>query len=143
MILLDTNVISEPIKANGDTRVLEWMDAQLIDTLYLSTITLAELRYGVAALPDGKRKDTLGDNLEKRIVPLFHGRILPFDDDAARAYAIVRSQARAAGKAIAATDGFIAAIATAHGLAIATRDTSPFEAAGLEVIDPWNWKAST
>lgn len=136
-ILLDTNVISEPIKANGDIKVLEWIDAQNIETLFISTISLAELRFGVASLPDGKRKDVLRERLESRVLPLFEGRILSFDTAASHAYAELRSKARANGKAIAPTDGFIAAVATVHDLAVATRDTSPFEAAGLVVINPW------
>ena len=141
MILLDTNVVSEPLRASGDMNVLAWIDAQIIETLYLSTISLAELRFGIAALPDGKRQDTLHSSLEKRVLPLFAGRILSFDDAASRAYATLRAHARAAGHAIAPTDGYIAAIAATHGFAIATRDTSPFGAAGLTVINPWTWQA--
>jgi len=141
MILLDTNVISEPLKAAGDAKVLAWIDAQTIETLYLSTISLAELRFGIAALPVGKRRDTLVLSLERRVLPLFAGRILSFDEPASQTYATLRARARAAGLAIAPTDGYIAAIATTHGLAIATRDTSPFEAAGLAVINPWTWEA--
>ena len=137
-ILLDTNVISEPLKASGDVKVLEWIDAQSIETLFISTISLAELRYGIAVLPEGKRKLMLQTSLETRVLPLFEGRILPFDIAASNAYAVLQSQARAAGKAIAPTDGFIAAIATVHSLSVATRDVSPFEAAGLAVINPWN-----
>jgi toxin FitB len=138
MILLDTNVISEPLKLNGDVGVLTWIDAQIIETLYLSTISLAELRFGIAALAPGKRRDTLHTSLEQRVLPLFVGRILPFDAAASEAYAVLRSRARAQGKAIAPADGYIAATATSHGLMVATRDTSPFEAAGLTVINPWN-----
>ena len=141
MILLDTNVVSEPLKASGDTNVLAWIDAQIIETLYLSTISLAELRFGIAVLPEGKRRDTLHSSLERRILPLFAGRILSFDDTASQAYATLRASARTAGQAIAPADGYIAAIAATHGFAIATRDTSPFEAAGLVVINPWAWKA--
>ncbi len=137
MILLDTNVISEPLKATGNTGVLAWIDAQNIETLYLSTISLAELRFGIAALPEGKRRDTLHYSLEQRVLPLFAGRLLPFDDPASQAYAVLRARARIAGQAIAPADGYIAAIAATHGFAIATRDTSPFEAAGLIVINPW------
>ena len=137
MILLDTNVISESLKVAGDARVLAWLDAQLIESLYLSTISLAELRFGIAALPAGKRKDTLHNSLEQRILPLFTGRILPFDDAAAGAYGTLRARARAQGKAIATADGYIAATAIHHGLMVATRDTAPFEAAGLKVINPW------
>lgn len=137
MILLDTNVISEPLRAAGDANVLAWIDAQIIETLYLSTISLAELRFGIAVLPEGKRKDTLHFSLEQRVLPLFSGRILAFDDPASQSYATLRTRARVAGQAIAPADGFIAAIAATHGFAVATRDTSPFEAAGLTVINPW------
>ena len=141
MILLDTNVISEPLKASGDTSVLSWIDAQIIETLYLSTISLAELRFGVAALPEGKRRDALQGSLEARVLPLFAGRVLLFDEPASRAYAIIRARARTAGQAIAPADGYIAAIAAAQGFAVATRDTAPFVAAGSVVINPWAWKA--
>lgn len=141
MILLDTNVVSEPLKASGDMNVLAWIDAQIIETLYLSTISLAELRFGIAALPEGKRRDALHSSLEQRVLPLFAGRILSFDDPASRAYATLRARARTAGQAIAPTDGYIAAIAATHDFAVATRDTSPFDAAGVAVINPWTWKA--
>ena len=140
MILLDTNVVSEPLKLTGDVRVLNWIDAQIIETLYLSTISLAELRFGIAALAPGKRRDTLQTSLEQRILPLFVGRILPFDAAASEAYAELRARARALGRAIAPADGYIAATAAAHGLIVATRDIGPFEAAGLTVINPWNTK---
>lgn len=138
MILLDTNVVSEPLKLTGDVGVLAWLDAQIIETLYLSTISLAELRFGIAALEAGKRRDTLQASLEQRVLPLFVGRILPFDAAASEAYAVLRTRARAQGKAIATADGYIAATAASHGLMVATRDTGPFEAAGLTVINPWN-----
>ena len=138
MILLDTNVVSEPLKPAGDVGVLNWLDAQTIETLYLSAISLAELRFGIAALAPGKRRDTLNASLEQRILPLFAGRILPFDAAASEAYATLRALARAQGKAIAPADGYIAATAAVHGLTVATRDTGPFEAAGLPVINPWN-----
>ena len=138
MILLDTNVISEPLKLTADVAVLNWLDAQMIETLYLSTISLAELRFGIAALSPGKRRDTLHTSFEQRILPLFAGRILPFDAAASEAYAVLRARARAQGKAIAPADGYIAATAISHGLMVATRDTGPFEAAGLKVINPWS-----
>jgi predicted nucleic acid-binding protein len=138
MILLDTNVVSEPLKAAGEMNVLAWIDAQIIETLYLSTISLAELRFGIAVLPEGKRRDALASSLEQRILPLFSGRILSF---ASQAYAALRSRALAAGQAIAPADGYIAAIAATHGFTVATRDTSPFEAAGLPIINPWTWNA--
>ena len=137
MILLDTNVVSEPLRHAPELRVIEWMDAQAMDTLFLSAITVAELRAGVALLPAGKRRAGLQEHLEKRVLPLFAGRVLPFDLACTPAYAALMAKARAAGLAIAAADGYIAAIAAANGFAVATRDTSPFEAAGAAVINPW------
>ena len=137
MILLDTNVLSEPLKLSADAGVLAWIDAQSIDTLYLSAISLAELRFGIAALPAGKRQETLHHGLEHRILPLFADRILPFDTAASQTCADLLSAARAQGRAISTADGYIAATAKRHGFMVATRDTSPFEAAGLTVINPW------
>ena len=137
MILLDTNVVSEPLRPAPDPRVIEWIDAQPLETLFLSAITVAELRAGVALLPAGKRRSGLLQNLEKRVLPLFAGRVLPFDLACTQAYAELMARARAAGLAVAATDGYIAAIAAANGFAVATRDTGAFEAAGAAVINPW------
>lgn len=137
MILLDTNVVSEPLRRAPERRVIEWIDAQAMETLFLSAITVAELRAGVALLPAGKRRSGLQKDLEKRVLPLFAGRVLPFDSACTPAYAALMAKARAAGLAIATADGYIAAIAAANGLAVATRDAGPFEAAGAAVIDPW------
>ena len=137
MILLDTNVVSEPLRPAPESRVVEWIDAQPLETLFLSAITVAELRAGVALLPAGKRRGGLQQNLEKRLLPLFAGRVLPFDLACTPAYAELLRRARAAGLAIATTDGYIAAIAAANGFTVATRDIGPFEAAGVAVINPW------
>ena len=137
MILVDTNVISEPLRREPSAAVIEWLDAQNVETLFLAAISLAEMRFGVAALPEGKRRDWLHQSIEQRVVPLFRGRILPFDDAASKAYASLCAKARATGNAMASADGFIAATAAANGLIVATRDVAPFEAAGLRVIDPW------
>ncbi len=136
MILLDTNIISEALKPAGHPAVLTWLDAQAVETLFLSTITLAELRFGIAAMPPGKRRDILGRELDQQILPVFEGRVLPFSRAAADAYGELRARARAAGKAISTADGYIAGIAAAHGFAVATRDVGPFEAAQLQVITP-------
>lgn len=138
MILIDTNVISEPWKLAPDPRVLAWIDAQAIETLYLSAVTVAELRFGIAAMPAGRRRTILHDRLERDVLPLFQGRVLPFDLDASQAYADLMAQAKAAGTAIGKADGYIAATAAARGLMVATRDTSPFDAAGLKIVNPWN-----
>ncbi|WP_022977947.1 type II toxin-antitoxin system VapC family toxin [Nevskia ramosa] len=137
MILLDTNVVSEPLRQAPEARVIEWIDAQPLETLFLSAITVAELRAGVALLPTGKRRTGLQESLEKRVLPLFAGRVLPFDLACTQAYAQLLAKARVAGLAIATADGYIAAIAAANGLAVATRDIRPFEAAGAAVINPW------
>lgn len=138
MILLDTNVVSEPLQPVPAPSVIEWIDAQAIETLYLCAITVAELRFGVAVLPAGKRKERLSTRLERDVLPLFPERILPFDLDASRAYADLMAAARGRGTPIGKADGLIAAVAASRGLAVATRDTNPFLAAGLEVIDPWS-----
>ena len=136
MILLDTSIISEALKPGRDPVVLAWLDAQAVETLFLSTITLAELRFGIAAMPTGQRRDILGRELNQRVLPIFEGRILPFSRAAADAYGELRARARSAGKAISTADGYIAGIAAAHGLTVATRDVGPFEAAHLRVITP-------
>ncbi|QNP48443.1 type II toxin-antitoxin system VapC family toxin [Diaphorobacter aerolatus] len=137
MILLDTNVMLEPLRHAPEPRVIEWIDAQAMDTLFLSAITVAELRAGVVLLPAGKRRACLQENLEKRVLPLFAGRVLPFDLACTQAYAALMAKARAVGTAISSADAYIAAIASANGFAVATRDTSLFEAAGAGVINPW------
>lgn len=137
MILIDTNVISEPMRRAPDPRVIEWLDLQPIETLYLSAITVAELRFGVACLPSGQRRHRLEENIDTRVLPMFAGRILPFDLAASVTYGQVMAHARAAGQAISAADGYIAATAGANGMIVATRDTAPFAAAGIRTVNPW------
>ncbi|MBE7245787.1 MAG: type II toxin-antitoxin system VapC family toxin [Actinomycetospora chiangmaiensis] len=138
MIVLDTNVVSELWKVAPNPAVLAWVDAQAIETLYLTAITVAELRYGIAAMPEGRRRTVFQERMERELLPAFSGRILPFDLDASRHYAAFMARARAAGQAIGTADGYIAASATARGFAVATRDTGPFEAAGIRVSNPWH-----
>jgi predicted nucleic acid-binding protein len=137
MILLDTNVVSEAMKPEPHPAVRHWLDEQAAETLFLSSVTIAELMFGIGALPKGKRRNNLTAALEG-VLELFDARILSFDIHAARRYAGLAVKARAAGKGFPTPDGYIAAIAAAHGFAIASRDTSAFTAAGLTVIDPWN-----
>lgn len=136
MILLDTNVVSEAMKPEPHPSVRDWLDAQAAETLFLSSVTIAELMFGIGALPRGKRKDRLATTLDG-VMQLFEPRILPFDTQAARRYADLAVKARKAGKGFPTPDGYIAAIAAAHGFAVASRDTAAFTAAGLTVIDPW------
>ena len=137
MILVDTNVVSEPLGADPESRVADWLDAQALETLYLSAITVAELRFGVRALPDGRRRDRLHEDVERQILPMFAGRVLAFDLAASRAYAELMAKARSAGRPISASDGYIAATAAANAMMVATRDTAPFEATGLKTLNPW------
>lgn len=137
MILLDTNVISEPWKPAPDTAVLTWLDAQAIETLFISAISIAELRFGIASMPSGKRQTILHDRLEGEVLPHFEGRILPFNVNTSQFYAELMAGGRVSGKAIGKADGYIAATAAEKRLVVATRDTSPFQAAGLKVINPW------
>lgn len=137
MIILDTNVVSEPMKPNGDPSVRAWLDSQVAETLYLTATSLSELLVGIEILPDGKRKKGLDAELGELINMLFGSRVLAFDQQAARAYAPLVRRARAAGRLISVADAQIAAIATAHGFTVATRDTAPFLAARVPVINPW------
>lgn len=136
MILLDTNVVSEAMKPEPALTVRAWLDAQAAETLYLSSVTIAELLFGIGVLPDGRRKDRLTAAVDG-VLGLFGTRILPFDTNAARCYAALAVRARASGKGFPTPDGYIAAIAAAHVFAVASRDTSAFTAAGLTVFDPW------
>lgn len=138
MILLDTNVVSEPLRAAPEPRLVAWLDAQPLETLILSVITVAELRFGAARLPAGRRRNGLRDRLEARVLPAFTGRILPFDLAATQAYADLMVKAQATGSTVGLAGGSIAAIASANGMAVATRDTKPFLAIGVTVIDPWS-----
>ncbi|MCF8710136.1 type II toxin-antitoxin system VapC family toxin [Rhizorhapis sp. SPR117] len=136
MIVLDTNVISEMTKRAPSPAVVAWLDAQRAETLYLSAITVAEIRFGIACLPEGMRRKTL-EGAFAFTEDLFAGRILAFDCEAARRYAELAASARSVGNGFPTPDGYIAAIAAAHGYAVATRDVAPFEAGGVPVINPW------
>ncbi|MFT3717355.1 type II toxin-antitoxin system VapC family toxin [Pseudorhodoferax sp.] len=137
MILLDTNVVSEPLRPAPEARVIEWIDAQPLETLCLSAMTVAELRAGVALLPAGKRRSSLHASLETRVLPMFAGRVLPFDMACTNAYANLLARVRKAGQGIGTADARNAAVALANGFTVATRDTGPFQTTGLAVIDPW------
>lgn len=137
MIVLDTHVVSEAMKAAPNPAVRAWLDEQVVETLYLSSVTLAELLFGMGTLPAGRRKDALAQTLEG-LLALFGDRVLAFDTDAAQHYAKLAVTARTAGQGFPTPDGYIAAIAHAHGFIVATRDVAPFQAAGLHVINPWD-----
>lgn len=136
MIVLDTNVVSEAMKPAPHPQVQAWLDLQVAETLYLSSVTVAELLFGIAALPDGRRKQLLGEAVEG-LLALFADRILPFDLAAAQRYAQLAMGARTQGRGFPTPDGYIAAIAASRGFIVASRDVAPFAAAGVEVINPW------
>ncbi len=136
MIVLDTNVVSEAMKPEPHPAVLAWLNAQAVETLYLFSVTLAELLFGIAALPVGKRKDMLAQALDG-LMGLFGNRILPFDVDAARHHAELAMTARIGGRGFPTSDGYIAAIAVSRGFIVASRDTAPYAAADVSFINPW------
>ncbi len=137
MIVLDTNVVSEAMKPEPHPAVRAWLNGQATETLFLSSVTVAELLFGIGALPVGKRKDVLAQTLDG-LMRLFRDRMLPFDIDAARCYAELAVSARIAGRGFPTSDGYIAAIAASRGFIVASRDTGPYEAASVTVINPWN-----
>ncbi|WP_340249655.1 type II toxin-antitoxin system VapC family toxin [Sulfitobacter pontiacus] len=136
MIVLDTNVISEVMKPSPDPVVLEWINRQSEDALFITTITVAEISAGIQKLDAGKRRDDLDRRLQD-MVQLFNGRTLTFDLGAAMLFGRIIGEARRNGLAIGFQDGLIAATAAWRKCAVASRDVSPFEAAGVEVINPW------
>jgi predicted nucleic acid-binding protein len=137
MILLDTNVISELMRAAPSPAVLAWFGPQDAADLFISAVTEAELRAGVAILPDGQRRDRMQAALDGMIEEDSPGRVLPFDSHATRAYADIAARRRAAGRPIAESDCQIAAIARAAGAAVATRNVKDFDGRGVDTINPW------
>jgi hypothetical protein len=137
MIVLDTNVLSETLRPNPAVKVLDWMRAEPVAALFTTTITEAELLYGIALLPDGARRRSLESVVNSILGEDLAGRILPFDSAAAREFVDIAAGRRRSGRPISEADGRIAAIARSRGAAVATRNTADFAGCALEVIDPW------
>ncbi|SDX50182.1 hypothetical protein SAMN05661080_00209 [Modestobacter sp. DSM 44400] len=137
MIVLDTNVVSEIVHPRGSRRVIQWFDAQALPDLHLTAVTVAELGYGVARLPDGRRRNDLARRLRIMVDELFVGRVLPFDQAAAEGYGPLLATRDRLGRPIGPADAQIAAIGTRHGAVLATRNIRDFEGLGLIVVDPW------
>jgi hypothetical protein len=137
MIIIDTNVISELLRPTPEPAVEAWLGEQDGLSIYLTAISEAELRYGVAIMTSGKRRDGLGNAIDRILRDDMAGRILPFDSAAARAYADIAANRRSAGKPISQADCQIAAIARAHNAPLATRYTFDFEGCGIDLINPW------
>jgi hypothetical protein len=137
VIVLDTNVISEPVKPLPDPLVIAWLDRQPKETLYLCAPVLMEVLLGIMLLPDGKRKRGMTTAMQALLANYFADRFLAFERRAAVIFASLASRASARGCSISVGDCQIAAIAAVHGFAVATRDTAPFLAAGAPIINPW------
>ena len=137
-ILLDTNVVSELMRAAPDGRVLVWFSRQQAAAFQISAVTRAELLLGIALLPQGKRRASLATAAERMFIEDFGGHCLPFEASAAKEYAVLVAARVRAGQPISTEDGQIAAIALANRLALATRNSKDFSAIlGLTVLDPW------
>jgi toxin FitB len=143
VIVLDTNVISELMHPRGESRIVAWADGQQAGEVYLTAVTTAELRYGVARLPDGHRKTDLADRIQLTIDEDFTGRILSFDDDAAAYYADIVINRERRGLPISMADAQIAAICRHHGADLATRNAKDFVHTGIGIIDPWQATVAT
>lgn len=137
VILLDTNVVSELMRPAPSEPVLHWIAGHPPMTLFLSAVSEAELRMGVAVLPEGRRREALRAAVDAMIAEDFADRVLSFDSGAARAYAEIAAGRRAAGHPISQFDCQIAGIARARGAAVATRNVADFRGCGIAVIDPW------
>jgi hypothetical protein len=135
--LLDTCVICEPGQKRPSGRVMAWLDEQPEEMLYLSVLTLGEIRKGIARLPDGTKRRRLAQWLEHDLRERFAGRILPVDEEAADLWGRLQAAAEARGRPLPTLDCQIAATAMAHGLTLVTRNTNDFDITGLELFDPW------
>ena len=138
MILLDTNILSELMRPTPEAAVEKWLADQPAASVFVCAITEAELRYGLALMPPGKRRSALVAEIEDMLGEEFSGRILPFDSPAAVAFAEIAAERRQTGRPISQADAQIAAIARSRGAALATRNVPDFEGCGVEIINPWS-----
>lgn len=137
MILLDTNIISETMRPMPSPLVLEWLNRQPGDSLFVSAITVGEIEYGLRILPAGKRRDALIERYREFMSRGFDGRILVYDDSAAYGYGEIMGYRKELGRPMSIPDGQIAAIAKSKGLILATRNTDDLVASGLHLINPF------
>lgn len=137
MFVLDTNVVSELMRPEPEASVSEWMARHPATSLFFTAVGEAELRFGVATLPTGTRREALSAKVEVLLRDRLRGRVLPFDSQAASAYAEIAARRRIRGLAVSYPDCQIAAIAHCHNAVVVTRNARDFEGTGIEVIDPW------
>lgn len=137
MIIVDTNVVAEVMRDSPSQAVVSWLNDQETSTLFLTSITIGEIRYGLRAMPQGKRRLRLEQGFERILVEAFSGRVLPFDEEAARHYGEVMGRRKEIGRPMGVLDGQIASIARANGCAVATRNVKHFVECGVEIINPF------
>jgi predicted nucleic acid-binding protein len=137
MILLDTNVVSEVMRPQPDERVMLWLNEADPGSIFLSAVSIGEIRYGLAVLPSGQKRRKLQQRFEKFVALGFAERMPAFDERAAGHYGEIMARCRRLGRPIGVADGQIAAIATAEGFALATRNTRDFDDCGIELINPF------
>ena len=137
MIVLDTNIISEVMKPLPSAAVLDWLNRQNSERLYLSCVSLGEIEYGLRILPEGHRRRELQERFRRFVASAFALRVLCYDEQAAQSYGEIMAERRALGRPMSALDGQIAAIAKVHGAAVATRNMRDFEYCGVELMDPF------
>jgi toxin FitB len=138
MIIVDTNVVAEVMKASPAKPVVSWLNGQDTSALFLTTINVAEIRYGLRIMPPGKRRLRLEQGFERVLTEAFTGRILAFDEEAARLYGEVMGRRKEIGRPLAVLDGQIAAIARVNGFAVATRNVRDFLDCGVEILNPFD-----
>ena len=137
MIVLDTNVVSEMMKTQPARQVVDWVNARDAPDLFVTAITIGEIEFGLRAMPGGRRRDSLEERFERFIACAFDGRVLAFDEAAARSYGIVMASRRELGRPTSVPDGQIAAIARTRGYAVATRNTPDYELCGIRLLNPF------
>lgn len=137
MVILDTNVVSELMRPVSSPIVLKWLSGQYAQDLHTSSVTVAEILYGIELLPNGKRRRELLAGAERMFSKVLSGRVFAFEDQAAHAFAQIASARRELGRPMAEFDAQIAAIASVHGATLATRNTSDFEGCGVRLVNPW------
>jgi toxin FitB len=138
MFVLDTNVVSELMRPAPDGHVVAWLDAQAPDALWITSVTVAELLFGIARLPDGARKQSLALAAQTMIEDDFAERIFGFDSTSATVFADIAAQRERAGRPLSMADGYIAAICLAHSAQLVTRNSKDFEGLGLALLNPWD-----
>ena len=136
-LLLDTNVLSEVTKPRPESRVLLWLDELDEDRTFISVVSLAEIRRGVALMDNGRKRNALADWLAHDLPQRFEYRVLSVDEPVALAWGDLMGDAKRRGRGMSSMDGLIAATAMAHGLILATRNVKDFEGFGMDLIDPW------